>query len=105
MMTYNWVITGIDVVPNWNGLSNVVRTIHARYVGTNGSSTAYIVIAADVEEPDPENYLAFEGLTEAAAIAWIEARTDISNLQMILGKMINPDVLPATITVAPPWES
>jgi hypothetical protein len=104
MISYQWQITGIDVAPNWNELTNVVRTIHARYIGTDGISTTFLVLACDVQDPDPENYVAFNTLTEQSTINWLEARCDVASMQMMINTKLNPETQPLVVTVAPPWQ-
>lgn len=107
MIAYNWVITGLDVAPSWNGLTNVVRTIHARYVGTDTDTgtSSFVTVSCDMPDPYPNHYARYENLTENSTIGWLELQCDVSALQNILNIKLNPQNQPAVLTMTPPWEN
>lgn len=68
-ITYTWIFTGFDVAPAENGLTDVVKTIHWRYRGTDEQDN-FVDTYGSVSLPSssPENFVPFDQITRQWAI-------------------------------------
>jgi hypothetical protein len=74
MTTFNWTIAAAERAISLNGLQDVIKTIHWRYVGEDENGiTAEAYGATSVGDPNPENFTPYEGVTESDVILWLES--------------------------------
>ena len=78
MVNFEWVTNPLDCVIDDDGLSNVVKTVHWRLIGTdeNGVSSS-VYGAASFPKPEAEGYIPFEDLTQEIILVWLETVLDI----------------------------
>ena len=77
-MEYKWTISAVDCTINVGVLSNVVKTVHWRYSGTDEDSvTAEVYGAQSFPLPDEETFIPFEELTSTQVIEWLESEMSI----------------------------
>jgi hypothetical protein len=72
-VTYTWRIERLDVALTGGTLTNVVRKIHWRLFGDDGTNTLDLYDYVTLGDADPEDFTLFENLTEATVITWLEA--------------------------------
>ena len=73
MITFNWIISAAERAVSLNGLQDVIKTIHWRYVGTDDNGiTAETYGATSVGDPNPEDFTPYDGITESDVVGWIE---------------------------------
>ena len=99
MNNYTWKINAVDCYTSKDGLEKVAYNVHWSYFATNGEHTASMIGVQSVGEPNPENFVAFEDLTEDDVISWISAAMDVEQMQANLDKQIEDLVAPKVVTL------
>ena len=99
MNTYTWKINAIDCYTSKDGLEKVAYNIHWSYFGTDGTHTASMIGVQSIGEPNPENFVAFEDLTEEQVVEWISASMDIEKMKENLDKQLTELATPTTVTL------
>jgi hypothetical protein len=73
-MEYTWTISALDCIVDVDGLSNVISTVHWRYVGTDEDEiTAEVYGALPFPLPVEADFIPFSEITTAQVIEWLEA--------------------------------
>ena len=99
MNNYTWKINAVDCYTSKDGLEKVAYNVHWSYFATNGEHTASMIGVQSVGEPNPDNFVAFEDLTEDDVISWISASMDVEQMQANLDKQIEDLVAPKVVTL------
>ena len=99
MNTYNFKINAVDCYTSKDGLEKVAYNVHWSYFGTDGTHTASMIGVQSIGEPNPENFVAFEDLTEEKVIGWISASMDVEKMQENLDKQLAELAAPTTVTL------
>lgn len=99
MKNYTWKINAVDCYTSKDGLEKVAYNVHWSYFATEGEHTASMIGVQSVGEPNPDNFVAFEDLTEDDVISWIEAAMDVEQMQANLDKQIEDLVSPKVVTL------
>jgi hypothetical protein len=103
MVNYNWTISALDCAVEEEGLQNVVKTIHWRYRGTDSEGeTAEIYGAQSVPSPNPEEFQAYETLTQQIVEQWLESVMDMEEKQTIIEQKIDKIKNPTNVTLPLP---
>jgi outer membrane biosynthesis protein TonB len=102
-INYVWTISALDCAVALDGLSNVVKTIHWRYRGTNeNGTTAEVYGAQPVEEPNPESFIQYDDLTLEIVSAWLEETIDLESMQASIISQIDELENPKQVTLPLP---
>jgi len=99
MANYKWVINAVDCYTAKDGLEKVAYNIHWSYFATEGEHTASMIGVQSIGEPNPDNFVAFEDLTEEQVVSWISAAMDVEQMQANLDKQIEDIVAPKVVTL------
>lgn len=103
MNTYKFHINAVDVHTQVGDLEKVVYNVHWSYIGEDeNGNTASIIGVQSVEEPNADNFTAFESLVQSDIIGWIEPLMDITNMQANLDAQIAEKVAPTKQTLQVP---
>jgi hypothetical protein len=97
--TYTWRINAVDCYTSKEGLEKVAYNVHWSYFATDGEHTASMIGVQSVGEPDLENFVAFEELTEEQVVEWITASIDVEKMQESLDTQIANLVAPKVVTL------
>jgi hypothetical protein len=97
--TYTWRINAVDCYTSKDGLEKVAYNVHWSYFATDGEHSASMIGVQSVGEPDPENFVAFEELTEEQVVEWITASMDVEKMQENLDTQIANLVAPKVVTL------
>ena len=97
--TYTWKINAVDCYTSKDGLENVAYNVHWTLIATNGEHTAYSIGVHSIGSPNPDNFVAFEDLTEENVIGWIVAALDVETMKANLDKQIEDLVAPKVVTL------
>lgn len=101
MTTFNWTIAAAERAISLNGLQDVIKTIHWRYVGEDENGiTAETYGATSVGDPNPEDFTPYDGVTEADVIGWLESilGAELDNIKSNIENQISLLINPVTIT-------
>jgi hypothetical protein len=105
--TKQWVIAALDCKPTVDTMADVVATIHWRKQATeiveDKTYIADMYGACSIALPAAESFIAFENLTEAEVIAWVEATLDIAAIDSALDMQLDNQKNPPIISKKAPW--
>lgn len=106
IITINWTIDGMDVVPNKSVYTNVVSNIHWRVLATYENYMISVYGEESIEYQLRETFIPYEELTQETVINWvkqtmgIEKVTEIENMVTEkLNNLVNPEVVALSL----PW--
>jgi hypothetical protein len=112
-VTYAWRIERLDAAPVEGELHDVVRKIHWRLFGSDGTNTMDLYGDVPLAGADPDDFTAYEDLEEETVIGWLEAAIDarasdeeptVAQMHTGLAGMLAAKRTPAMVPMAPPWE-
>ena len=99
MANYKWVINAVDCYTTKDGLEKVAYNVHWSYFATEGEHTASMIGVQSVGEPNQDNFVPFDQLTEEQVVSWITASMDVEQMQLNLDKQIEELVAPKVVTL------
>jgi hypothetical protein len=106
---FQWVITQLNCAVESDGLPNVINVIHWRYNATqvNGDKTYFADTygSSSVAQPNPQNFIPYEDVTEEEVIGWLEQILPVDDMQLSLEANIALQINPVEITLPLPWNS
>lgn len=109
MTNFSWSIAALNCAAEKDGLPKVIHTIHWRYNATKVvEDKTYFVDtygAQGVGQPNPENFIPYENITEAEIISWLESTLPIEAMQAGLEAKIEEQINPTELTPPLPWAS
>lgn len=100
---YKWMISAMDTAPQDGELLDVVKTVHWRYVGTDGDITADTYGAMACATPSDTDFTAYPDLTEDQVISWLEAGLDVDAEKAKVDAKIEEIKNPAIVNLPLPW--
>lgn len=104
---YNWVISQLDTAPSFDGMTDVVKTVHWRYQAEemveDKTYFADVYGAMSCATPSETDFTAYPDLTEAQVITWLEAGLDVEALGASLDAKIENQKNPPIINLPLPW--
>ena len=102
-----WLISQMDTAPSEDGLTDVVKVVHWRYQAeqVDGDKTWFAETygASSVGQPNPQNFVPYEDVTEAEVISWLEEILPVDAMQASLEANIALQINPVEITLPLPW--
>jgi hypothetical protein len=105
--TFLWVISQLNCAVESEGLPNVINLIHWRYNATqvDGDITWFADTygASSVAQPNPQNFIPYEDVTEAEVIGWLEEILPVDDMKASLEANIYNQQHPTEITLPLPW--
>ena len=106
-ITYNWVISSMDVVPKEGELVNVVSVVHWRRQGTevvDGKTyTAEVYSTYSCPSPSSTDFTAYPDLTQAQVEGWLNAGLDVPSIDANIATQIAQQINPPVVTPPLPW--
>ena len=108
-ISYEMKIYNLTVLTSFDGLTNVVKTVHWKYVGVDEESQVaqYIMGKTDVPDPDSGNFVDYDLLTKETVEGWLINQIGASTIldyQNAIYKMIENILYPKTLFLSPPWD-
>lgn len=102
-ITYTWNVNTMDTAPALDGLSDVVRVIHWRLTATDGVNSVDTYSTVSLDAPDANNFTAFNTLTEAQVISWVESKLNVVELKASLDSQLAALANPPIVVKQGPW--
>ena len=106
-VTYTFKITLLETAPSENGLEHVVKTIHWKCFGTDGTNISEVMGSVNVESPDPGSFIDFMNLAESDVISWVEAKLqaldELDSIKQTLDSMLAQIDNPPITRPPLPW--
>lgn len=106
-ITYTWNFGPLEVALSEDGMTNVVKTVHWRLTGVDGSHSETVYGSEGMDTPVPENFIDYEDITKEDVTAWIESKLGTERLDTLKGSIASSIDLqknPVKATLAPPWD-
>lgn len=108
-IVYNWIIESLDVIPQEDGLQDVVSVVHWRRRGTevvDGKTyTAEVYSTYNCPSPSPTDFTAYADLTQAQVESWLSEGLDVPSIDANIATQIQQQIAPPIITPPLPWAS
>lgn len=108
MTQFTWVINQLNCLVSSDGLQDVINVIHYSYFATDVDETGKEWVAsmygtANVEQPNPQNFIPYADVTELEVTNWLEQVLDVSTMQANLLANIELQKHPVEVTLPLPW--
>jgi hypothetical protein len=104
---FSWVISQLNCAVESEGLPDVINMIHWRYNATQEHDGkvyfADVYGASSVAQPNPQNFIPYEDVTEAEVINWLEEVLPVDAMQASLEANIALQITPKEVTLPLPW--
>jgi len=102
--TYNWEITQMDTIPNFNGFINFVTRVYWRYIGTNENNTSSSITGyVEFNNRSDNPYIEYDNITEEEVINWIETHSSVEEMRSIITQKISDIENPPIVNLYFPW--
>ena len=108
MITYSWTITALNSYPEYQGEQDVVFTIFATYLGTDGTYSSNIAVAQALVLSNSATYTPYADLTESQVLGWLTdalGPVQISQMQSTIAAQIAADNQPPFEQLPLPWSN
>lgn len=103
MITYTWSFPQFDVAKFEGGLTDVVKTIHWRYVAADGDFSAEAYGFCGLEAPDASAFVPYTQITADWAIACASAQINLEEVNAALERQIENQKSPPVVPMLPPF--
>jgi hypothetical protein len=104
MITIKWTIEQLQCMPQAEGQTDVVTTIHWRATGTDGSHNATNYGTCGVTYKSGDTFTAFSTLTEEQVCEWVwTSGIDKDAIEASINQQIALLINPPIITPPLPW--
>jgi hypothetical protein len=104
---FSWTIAALNCAVESEGLPNVINMIHWRYNATKveGDKTYFVDTygVLGVGQPNPQNFVPYEDITEAEVISWLESILPVEDMQAGLEAKIELQINPVEVILPLPW--
>jgi hypothetical protein len=92
-----WVISTLDTAPSFDGLTDVVKTVHYRYQGQDEQYFAEVYGTMGCATPSDTDFTAYEDLTYEQVCLWLESGLNKEAMDLNLATQIenlkNPPIV------------
>jgi hypothetical protein len=106
---FQWVISQLNCAVESEGLPNVINIIHWRYNASqvDGDKTYFSGTygASSVAQPNPQNFIPYEDVTEQEVINWLEEILPVEDMKLSLENNIALQINPVEVVLPLPWNS
>ena len=106
MITYEWLVERMDVLPQEGGETDVVVTVYWKLNGTNGEYNGSVYGSVTLSPYEPgEPFTPYEELTQEQVLGWVfEALGDlVPQYEASVATQIQNQIKPPVITPPLPW--
>lgn len=104
--TYTWVIEAMDCVPQEDGQTDVVMTVHWRQNATDGTYNATVYGTVGLTYTARSPFTPYSSLTQQQVIGWVQDALGTEQCAQItssLDQQIADQVNPPVVTPPLPW--
>jgi hypothetical protein len=105
---FTWTINQLNCLAHSEGLQDVINVIHWTYNATDVDETgkewfSSVYGTANVEQPNPQNFIPYADVTEDQVISWLEQVLPVADMQVSLLQNIELQKHPIEVTLPLPW--
>ena len=98
--TFTWTFSSLDIAPTEDGLVDVIKTIHWRYMCSDGTYSTEFYGSVAMEAPDPLYYIDYNDITKDDLELWVEDKLNMEDMQKdilaALANIKNPPIVTRT---------
>lgn len=105
-VSFTWKIERLECRPLVGERENVVGKVHWRVFGSEEDVQESIYGVTEIEFDENAAFVAFEALTEAAVLAWVQDKLGapkIDAYKATLTEAVNARLDPPVVVLSPPW--
>ncbi len=102
-ITYTFKVTQLEVAPSLDGKSDVVTRVRYNYTGVDEKGNEGTFAGATPMPAPSGSFVAFNSLTEANIVSWLDAVADKSHMQEKIQEQINAKKTPLFVEKPMPW--
>lgn len=102
-VTYTWEFGSFEKAPLQDGLADVVKVIHWRLYAKEDQYVASVYGTVALDQPNQDNFIAYEDITKQWAIEAVSSKLDIPALELSLAGEIERHKNPPIISALPPF--
>jgi trehalose utilization protein len=103
-VTYTWMVHSMATKPSVSGVSNAVQKIYWECQGREGSSMMRAQGCVELADPDPENFVNYDDLTEDDVLNWVWGNVGKEKVEDALASRVSKKTNPTTVSLPNPWE-
>jgi hypothetical protein len=104
MITYKWTISAFDCKAIVEDLKDVVCNVHWKYEATKNDIVVSNYGVLTLTNPNKDNFIALNELTENDVIDWLQSKLDVNELNTNLENEINLIENPIQKTINNPFK-
>ena len=106
--TFSWSFPALEYYPHKDGLQQVVHVIHWVLNGSDGTydSSVYGTQSLSTSELNPDQFVAYDNLTQATVESWLESAMGedrVQELKSVVQQNIDNMKNPPNVVASPPW--
>jgi hypothetical protein len=101
---YNWVVHELEVAPVQGDLLNVITTIYWALKASDGTNVAVARGSANLSQPNPSDFVAFEDVSKEWALQNVAAQVDVENVKRGLAQRLLQQSSPERVIVKPTFD-
>ena len=104
--SYNWIISNLDAKIEDQGKSDVINTIHWRYVATDesGDYTKSMYGTYSVSYESGDSFIEYADLSKDDVVGWLEEGLDVEEMKSNLDSQIDREKNPVSRSLNPDWD-
>ena len=104
MITYNWVITALNCIPQTPEGADYVVTAHYTCSGTDGTYSSSVYSTCSFPVVQGEQFVPYADLTEELVLSWCWANgVDKDSAEAAVAQGIENQINPPIVTPPLPW--
>lgn len=82
MVNFKWNVNPLDCVISEDGMTNVVKIVNWRLIGTDENGVSSDIYGAQsFPAPSQENYIPFDELTQEIVVGWLSSVLDVPAME------------------------
>ena len=87
--SYNWSISGLEILPELNGQQNVVYRVQWVLSTTDGINSYCIGNSSDIDFDPNSDFVSYENLTEEEVLSWVQSALGTETILSLQNDMDN----------------
>lgn len=105
--TYTWEIESLDLLPEYNGQTNVVATVHYKRIMTLNGETTSLTALIDVRNIAGGPFVPYAQLTPELVNNWVYSAITPAGVQALDQTLLNPVLanLQNQVPTPVPWSA
>lgn len=106
-LEHKLVVSSLEVEKLKDDLEDIVKVVHWRMRLTDSEDGLSVETygATGLSQPEADNFVAFESITEEQLLGWLEAQLPMNSLKENLENQLAEKRAPKVVHKSPPWLS